>query len=97
MLKYLGTAWANPVFFVSVFPGSGLTHFINGREDSQSVGQPAIVAVPHKDDFNDLRISKPNSNNNMEEMLPMKFDQLVTWGRILQSHEITQAFNEGRF
>jgi len=75
--------------------GSGLTHFINGREDSQSVGQPAIVAVPHKDDFNDLRISKPNSNNNMEEMLPMKFDQLVTWGRILLSHEITQAFNEG--
>ena len=74
-----------------------MTLFINGKEDSHSLRQPTNVLIPHADDFNDLRISKPNSNNKIEEMLPMKFDQFVSWGRVLITHEITQAFNEGRF
>ena len=58
--------------------------------------KPSNIA-PHDDQFNDLEISKPNSNNKIEEMVPVKFDQFVTWGRILPSDKITQAFNEGRF
>ena len=57
---------------------------------------PSYVA-PHVDQFNDLRISKPNSNNKIEEMTPIRFDQFVTWGRMLPPDKITQAFNEGRF
>lgn len=30
-------------------------------------------------------------------MLPLKLDQFVTWGRILQLNEISKAFNEGRY
>ena len=48
-------------------------------------------------EFNDLRVSKANSNNLVEEMLPLKFDQLVTWSRVLQPYEITMAFDQGRF
>lgn len=48
-------------------------------------------------EYNDLRISKANSNNLVEEMLPLKFDQLVTWGRVLQPKEIAMAFDQGRF
>ena len=57
---------------------------------------PSTIA-PHANEFNDLRISKPNTNNKIEEMAPIKFDQFVTWGRILPPDKITQAFNEGRF
>ena len=30
-------------------------------------------------------------------MLPMKIDQLATWGLVLNERTIKEAFNEGRF
>lgn len=46
-------------------------------------------------EFNDFRISKPNHNNLVQQILPMKFDQFATWNRILPPEEINQAFNQG--
>ncbi|XP_058959077.2 uncharacterized protein [Pocillopora verrucosa] len=72
----------------------GLKYYINGTEAgikqmSESLGQI------RGNEFNDLRISKPNHNNLVQEMLPMKFDQFATWNRILQPDEVNQAFNQG--
>ncbi|XP_022780748.1 uncharacterized protein LOC111321985 isoform X2 [Stylophora pistillata] len=72
----------------------GLKYYINGKEAgikqmSESFGQI------RGDEFNDFRISKPNHNNLVQEMLPMKFDQFATWNRILPPEEINQAFNQG--
>lgn len=79
------------------FSVSGLAHFINGKADGLPLREPSNVPIPHEDNFNNLRISKPNSNNRMGQMLPLKLDQFVTWGRILQLNEISKAFNEGRY
>lgn len=84
-----------PCFFFP-FSGEGLRYFINGQEVGSKLQGELLSDVSGKE-FNDLRISKPNSNNLVEEMLPLKFDQLVTWNRVLQAHEITMAFDQGRF
>ena len=76
--------------------GEGLKYFINGQEGGSKLDGEQLPEVSGKE-FNDLRISKPNSNNLVEEMLPLKFDQLVTWTRLLQPHEIRMAFSQGRF
>ena len=75
---------------------AALKYYINGK-GSLARSQAYDAHVPHVNQFNDLTISKPNSNNKIEEMLPMKFDQFVTWGRVLQPREIDQAFKEGKF
>lgn len=82
--------------FLFPFSGEGLRYFINGQEVGSKLQGELLSDVSGKE-FNDLRISKPNSNNLVEEMLPLKFDQLVTWNRVLQAHEITMAFDQGRF
>lgn len=81
-------------FFSCFLVGEGLKYYINGTEAgikqmSESLGQI------RGNEFNDLRISKPNHNNLVQEMLPMKFDQFATWNRILQPDEVNQAFNQG--
>lgn len=73
-----------------------MKYFVNGKPGftkSEVIKAP----VTHLDQFNDFTISKPNSNNRMEEMLPMKIDQLATWGIVLRKEQIKEAFNEGRF
>lgn len=82
------------LFFPSA--GEGLKYFINGQEGGSKLDGEQLQEVSGKE-FNDLRISKANSNNLVEEMLPLKFDQLVTWTRVLQPHEISMAFDQGRF
>ena len=82
--------------FILSFTGEGLKYFINGQEGGSMLQGEQLLDVSGKE-FNDLRISKPNSNNLVEEMLPLKFDQLVTWSRVLQPREITMAFDQGRF
>ncbi|XP_020608822.1 uncharacterized protein LOC110047416 [Orbicella faveolata] len=74
--------------------GEGLKYFINGQEGGSKLDGEQLQEVSGKE-FNDLRISKANSNNLVEEMLPLKFDQLVTWTRVLQPHEISMAFDQG--
>ncbi|KAL9984866.1 hypothetical protein ACROYT_G007207 [Oculina patagonica] len=74
--------------------GSGLRYFINGQEAGFKL-QSEPLSVASGTLFNDLKISKPNDNNLAEEILPLKFDQFVTWSRVLQSDEISKAFNEG--
>lgn len=81
-------------FFSCFLVEEGLKYYINGTEAgikqmSESLGQI------RGNEFNDLRISKPNHNNLVQEMLPMKFDQFATWNRILQPDEVNQAFNQG--
>lgn len=78
------------------FTGDGLKYFINEKEGGSMLQGEQLSDVSGKE-FNDLRISKANSNNLVEEMLPLKFDQLVTWSRVLQPYEITMAFDQGRF
>lgn len=84
-----------PCLFFS-FAGEGLKYFINGKEGGSKLQSEQLSEVSGKE-FNDLRISKANSNNLVEEMLPLKFDQLVTWTRVLEPHEISMAFDQGRF
>lgn len=74
--------------------GEGLKYFINGQESGSMLQGEQLSDVSGKE-FNDLRISKANSNNVVEEMLPLKFDQLVTWSRVLQPQEIAMAFDQG--
>ncbi|CAH3036690.1 unnamed protein product, partial [Porites evermanni] len=73
---------------------SGLRYFVNGVA---GLKKSEVIQAPvwHLDEFNDFTISKPNSNNRMEEMLPMKIDQLATWGLVLNERTIKKAFNEG--
>ena len=75
---------------------SGIRYFVNGVA---GLKKSEVIQAPvwHLDEFNDFTISKPNSNNRMEEMLPMKIDQLATWGLVLNERTIKEAFNEGRF
>ncbi|XP_029194429.2 uncharacterized protein LOC114960275 [Acropora millepora] len=73
----------------------GMRHFINGKPDGQPILQPVDANVQHVNRFHGFRISKPNSNNNIEEMMPMKIDQFVTWGKVLSEAQILQAFKEG--
>lgn len=74
-----------------------MRHFINGKPDGQAILQPADANIQHVNRFHGFRISKSNSNNNIEEMMPMKIDQFVTWGKILSETQILQAFKEGKF
>lgn len=81
-------------FFSCFLVEEGLKYYINGTEAgikqmSESLGQI------RGNEFNDFRISKPNHNNLVQEMLPMKFDQFATWNRILQPDEVNQAFKQG--
>ncbi|XP_074614470.1 uncharacterized protein LOC141874200 [Acropora palmata] len=73
----------------------GMRHFINGKPGGQPILQPVDANVQHVNRFHGFRISKPNSNNNIEEMMPMKIDQFVTWGKVLSEAQILQAFKEG--
>ena len=73
-----------------------MEHFINGKLDGQPIRRPVNAAIRHVNRFHSLRISKSNSNNKMEEMLPMKIDQFVTWNKILSRKQINEAFKEGK-
>ena len=84
-----------PCLFFS-FTGEGLKYFINGQESGSMLQDEQLLDVSGKE-YNDLRISKANSNNLVEEMLPLKFDQLVTWSKVLQPQRIAMAFDQGRF
>ena len=70
--------------------------FVNGKQESFRT-QPTELPSPRTNSFHALTISKPNSNNVKEQMPPMKFDQFVTWTRVLAPAEITKAFSGGRF
>lgn len=45
--------------------------------------------------FHEFTLSKANSEDTKEEILPMKIASFVTWPRALQTDEITKAFNQG--
>ena len=45
--------------------------------------------------FHEFTLSKANSDDLKEEILPMKIASFVTWPRVLQTDEITKAFNQG--
>ena len=76
------------------FSGSGLKYYING---DLSGSQTNPSSYSHKNNYNDFRIAKSSSDQNAYgATLQMKFDQLATWNRILNSQEIQIAFNQGR-
>ena len=56
--------------------------------------RPTIFA--HQGQFNNFRVGKINSETS-STILRMKFDQLVTWNKVLKPHDIEKAFIEGRF
>ena len=72
-----------------------MRYYVNGQEAGIKHDGENLGGGGSGNEFNDLRISKPNHNNLVQEMLPMKFDQFATWNRILQPNEIKQAFDQG--
>lgn len=78
-----------------LFLATGLKYFINGAE-SGFKPQGELLSEASGEEFNDFRISKANSNNLVEEFLPLKFDQFVTWAKALSPDKISTAFQEGR-
>ena len=56
--------------------------------------QPTSFA--HKSSFNNFRLGLSNSDPP-SSALGMQLDQLVTWGKVLEPHDIERAFNDGRF
>ena len=54
------------------------------------------TSYTHDTQFSGFRIGRSNSDSDMVKSLRMRFDQLVTWTRILQPHDIQRAFNDGR-
>ena len=79
-----------------MFSATGLKYFINGKA-SGSFDQVNDEDVQHANEFNDLTISKSNSNNRIEQILPMDIDLFAIWYKVLSPEDIQQAFHEGRF
>ena len=76
------------------FLGSGLKYYINGDLSGSQINPSSYS---HENNYNDFRIAKSSSEQNAYgSTLQMKFDQLATWSRILNSQEIQIAFNQGR-
>ena len=76
-----------------LFVDIGLRFYINGE---MMGAQEQATSFVHKSKFNSFRIGKSNSEPSTSA-LRMKFDQLVTWSRVLEPHDIERAFNDGRF
>ena len=93
-LHYVQCGINYPTAVFVPFLGSGLKYYINGDLSGYQINPSSYS---HENNFNDFRIAKSSSDQSAYgSTLQMKFDQLATWSRILNSQEIQMAFNQGR-
>ena len=86
--------WNYPTAIFLPFLGSGLKYYVNGDLSGSQINPSSYS---HENNYNDFRIAKSSSDQSAYgSTLQMKFDQLATWSRILNSQEIQIAFNQGR-
>lgn len=93
-LHFVQCGISHPTAIFVPFLGSGLKYYINGDLSGSQINPSSYS---HENNYNDFRIAKSGSDQNAYgSTLQMKFDQLATWSRILNSQEIQIAFNQGR-